>query len=119
MKEQLQQRSIFDNDNSTLIDDRYNIELISDDGGQKILKIQGAELIDPSNDLKYYFDEDCEQVNNVKIKWLRIITPDDDLKLSQIFKTTPYGILKKKQDRCWGNYSGVKITQEQYYCCPN
>lgn len=74
-------------------DKRYNIKK----SGDKIISIQGAELIEPTSELKYHFDEDLEIVGKPRIKWLRILIPDDNLKLSQIFKSTPYGILKKNR----------------------
>ena len=74
-------------------DKRYSIEK----SGDKIISIQGAELIVPTNELKYHVDEDLEIVGKPRIKWLRMIIPDDNLKLSQIFKSTPYGILKKNR----------------------
>lgn len=74
-------------------DKRYSIEK----SGDKIISIQGAELIEPTSELEYHVDEDLEIVGEPRIKWLRIIIPDDNLKLSQIFKSTPYGILKKNR----------------------
>ena len=74
-------------------DKRYRIEK----NGDKITSIQGAELIEPTSELEYHVDEDLEIVGNPRIMWLRTIIPDDNLKLSHIFKSTPYGILKKNR----------------------
>lgn len=88
----------FFTEKGNLDDKRYNLETDTDSKNssiEKIVKIQGARIIDEANVFLHYYDHLLDR--KIEVYQSRLIMPDNDLKLSQIFNVTPYGLIKKNR----------------------
>lgn len=88
----------FFTEKGNLDDKRYNLETDTDSKNpsiERIVKIQGARIIDEANVFLHYYDHLLDR--KIEVYQSRLIMPDNDLKLSQIFDVTPYGLIKKNR----------------------
>lgn len=88
----------FFTEKGNLDDKRYNLETDTDSENssiEKIVKIQGARIIDEANVFLHYYDHLLDR--KIEVYQSRLIMPDNDLKLSQIFDVIPYGLIKKNR----------------------
>ena len=76
--------------------EKYEIEFhdeVNAQDGKRIKKIQGAKVIGKSENYIHHFDYELN--SDVEVKDVRFLISNNDIKLSNIFDTTPYGILNK------------------------
>lgn len=76
--------------------EKYEIEFhdeVNTQDRKRIKKIQGAEVIGKSENYVHHFDYELN--SDVEVKNVRFLISNNDIKLSNIFDTTPYGILNK------------------------
>ena len=79
-----------------LNDDRYEIETVVDPEGNssvKLKSIQGAEVKTEKYEFKHHYDYILD--HKIEIHRSRLILPDAEFKLSEIFNSTPYGLIDK------------------------
>ena len=77
--------------------EKYEVIISSnqDGTGERIEKVQGAEIICETVSFEHYYDYILN--SKVDVYCSRLVIPESELKLSSIFKTTPYGIMNKSR----------------------
>lgn len=88
--------SILLNTEGNLNDDRYELKTIIDPNNSssvKLKSIQGAEINTEKYDFKHYYDHNLD--SKIEVYKSRLVMPDAEFKLSEIFKSTPYGLIDK------------------------
>src|SRR5690554_6734952 len=84
------------NTEGNLNDDRYELKTIIDPNNSssvKLKSIQGAEINTEKYDFKHYYDHNLD--SKIEVYKSRLVMPDAEFKLSEIFKSTPYGLIDK------------------------